>query len=134
MSSADKKTYLIPKAFFAVMNRAYVLFDIKVIPKDLLIKKVALHLPLPKVNRPCLISIKRILRPWHEKQLIAGNYPPLSKTILSAKLPKLQGNITISVSDLVDKWRKKRNHGLCIQANSITMRQDQLPYLEIDAI
>ncbi|SCY57674.1 hypothetical protein [Alkaliphilus peptidifermentans] len=138
MSSLEKKMFFLPNKLFIRKDRIYVSFNLSVIPSDMKVTFMELHIPLIKLSKATNVYVKEITGGWSEKMMKKGIFPPRSKLLKQMKCNGRQDNLIIDVTIFRSKWRlkKKLNHGIYVKLKDTNIKylEENPPYLIIDTI
>lgn len=129
--SLEKNMYFNPNRFFVDGNRTYVSFNIAVIPVDMKVTDMSIHVPIQDVSGNAFVSAHSILTGWDEELMKNGYRPPLQKPFFQGVQQIENGEIILSIGTFADDWRfdSYNNHGLCIISDQGKFTLDKPPYL-----
>lgn len=130
--------FFLPQELFIKGDRFYVMFNLSVIPKDMNITLMRLHIPLLDNPDKLPVRIKEIRKKWSEKSLKKGKLPSLASKIYKPQTIYQNKELILDLTQFSTKWRvtSKENFGICIRLKSIDLKSlnNTPPYLIIDTI
>jgi hypothetical protein len=133
LQSLEKKTFLLPQDYYAMRDRIFVQFNLSVIPRDMTIKTVTLHLPLPKISKPTRVYVKEILGHWDGARPKVGR-PTGSRILQKVNCIPGQDELTLSIARLVKKGKRGANTGIYVRVKNVRLCQTNPPYLVLETI
>ncbi len=138
MASLEKKMFFLPSRLAVSKDRIYVAFNLSVVPRDMAITSMSLHIQLPKFYKPSTITISPLISGWSEASIKKGILPARSKTIQQLKFIPGKREQLINVAAYKTKWRQRKlgNHGIyiCFKDKQLQYVLTHPPYLVIDTI
>ncbi|OEH86529.1 hypothetical protein BHU72_13030 [Desulfuribacillus stibiiarsenatis] len=138
MPSLEKKMFFLPYKLFVRQSRLYIAFNLSVIPRDMEITSMYLHVQLPKHHTPTTVYLKRLLTYWDEASLRNGIVPSRSQKARLLRYTPEQTELIINVTNYRNLWRKrkKNNHGIYLWAKGKNFKyiESNPPYLVLETI
>jgi hypothetical protein len=130
--------FFLPNRLFVKQDKLFISFNLSVIPRDMDVTFMAIHLPLLSFSTTTKVYVKEITAGWSEKSMKKGSFPPRSNMLQLLKCSPGQDELIINVTDFRKKWRlkKKQNYGIHVRLKDkqIKYLEDNPPYLVIDTI
>lgn len=119
MESLEKKMLFIPNRFFASRKDLYVSFNIAVIPADMTVTSMAVHIPLPALGTGATVHLHAIAAPWDE-QSIRTVRPACSPAVNVMYVPAGTREARFAVEAMSHNWRFRslENHGLYVRLDT----------------
>ena len=138
MSSLEKKMFFLPNRLSLTREELFVSFNLTVIPPDMDVISMALHIQLPKMIKPSIVYVNEIIAGWSEKSTKKGIFPPRCKNSDLLICSPGQKELIIDVTAYKTKWRlnREQNYGIYVRfknKNNISIKNNP-PYLVIDTI
>jgi hypothetical protein len=130
--------FFLPNRLSLTRKEVFVSFNLAVIPPDMDVISMALHIELPKLIKPSIVYVHEIMGGWSEESTRTGIYPPRSKNYKLLICTPEQKELIIDVTTYKKKWRlkKKLNWGIYVEfhsKNTISIKMKR-PYLIVDTI
>ncbi|MGD8189318.1 hypothetical protein ACQCN2_04875 [Brevibacillus ginsengisoli] len=110
--------YFLPNRYYCHKNEIYVSFRIELMPLELRIVKMKLHVPLPEANsKATSILVREISSSWDESLTVNGYIPSHSRFIEEVTVEGKAKESEIDITKFQDKWRHdcEENHGIHLQ-------------------
>jgi hypothetical protein len=130
--------FFLPNRLSLTREELFVSFNLAVIPPDMDVISMALHIQLPKMIKPSIVYVNQIIAGWSEESMGKGVFPPRSKDFQILNCSPGQVELIIDVTAYKKKWRlnKKHNHGIYVKFinKNIISIKNKPPYLVIDTI
>jgi hypothetical protein len=130
--------FFLPNRLSITREELFVSFNLTVIPPDMDVISMALHIQLPKMIKPSIVYVNEIIAGWSEQSIKKGIFPPRCKDFELLHCSPGQKELIINVTAYKTKWRfnKKHNHGIYIrfENKNIIRIKNNPPYLVIDTI
>lgn len=129
--SLEKNMYFNPNRFFVDGNRTYVSFNIAVIPVDMKVTDMKIHIPIQADSTNVFITAHSVLTGWDEEMVKSGYRPPLQKPFFQSLQHVENGEVILNIGSFADAWRfdSYNNHGLCVISDQGKFTLEKQPYL-----
>ncbi|KAB3537315.1 hypothetical protein F8154_03220 [Alkaliphilus pronyensis] len=138
MTSLEKKMFFIPKNLAVRKDRLYISFNLSVIPKDMKVLSIQLHIPFHNKKKPKKTYIKELTSDWSPKKIRDGINPNKSKVLIGLQQQLKENELIIDTTLFKDKWRlsNKNNYGIYVRItnDNLSYLINNPPYLVIDTI
>ncbi|PYZ97565.1 hypothetical protein CR205_02925 [Alteribacter lacisalsi] len=134
--SLEKKMLFIPNRYKTRYRKLYVSFNLAVIPSDMNVTKMTLHVPLPHLPYPVTARVKKITSGWSEAE---SKLPTESAVLQRLPCQPGQTELIIDLSGFMHAWQRKsrQNHGVTVRIPNLphkAFHDHQPPYLLVDTI
>lgn len=139
MASLEKMMFFIPNRLFVEGHHLYVSFNIAVIPDDMQVTTMILHVPLPAGTKGGKLSVHEIRQGWDERLMGDGYRPKTTAAVKRVRLKGKEGEARVDLSKLAEKWRRDHldNHGVYLRLHAsgpAAFTREQPPYVIIASL
>lgn len=138
MVSLEKKMFFLPYKLYAKKDKLLVSFNLAVIPKDMKVKAIELHIPLIKSNEAHIVKVAEITEGWSEETIKLVGIPKERRVVQIVKSIPQQRELIINVTAFHKKWRVKKdnNYGVLVSIKNLDLGylENKPPFLVVDTI
>ncbi|OAB35278.1 hypothetical protein PMSD_13180 [Paenibacillus macquariensis subsp. defensor] len=138
MDSLEKSMFFIPNRLHVLGKEMYVSFNIAVIPTDMEVTSMFLHVPLPAGSMETRLYLYKITKAWDE-QSIRNVRPAYIRNKNKGHICSETNEGWFDLKHYIQAWRfdSLENHGVFVQLQSLdhlSFSEEHPPYLIVDTV
>lgn len=132
----EKSMYFIPNRFYTNGSEMFVSFNIAVIPVDMIVTDMQLHVPHRAGSTAATLLARTIASGWDESIMAGGYVPLIGDTVMQLFSPIGSVETVLPLTTFADAWRfdSLHNHGITIHSTTAAFTSEQLPFLLIKTV